>query len=419
MHFSEEFGCSTEARLPEEVSVKNDLQSTRLSHPLYSKMKLFILPLKVIGVYHEPPFEDRSNFEATFGKFYHIFISLISIFNFVRFVPELWKDNVHPGLTYSEIIMCAFNLYCMVGIVLAYSGCSRKKHGLLSFFEHNQKYCNSVASRKLNCVPGNAHIKREVYLALLFSMFHFSICTATQYINAYVFETSEYHISSAPWTSSISVALFVIIVNHHVFLFLHYAVFVSLISRYLQKQFKLLGERFSKMIETECPAQQSGEAVIDEQLYESIRKQHNHLCDSVSHADACFSVYLLVMCLIQIPIIIFLAYQALFSPEGVRTKMTYLSWLTSNSICMGVVTIHAALLNTEIHDFSDKIHRLSALASKTCNDNLISTHMLFLSRLNGPPIGYSVFGFVTITKEVLLTGVGFIFTYFVLLVQFQ
>ncbi|XP_055957041.1 uncharacterized protein LOC130012920 [Patella vulgata] len=44
---------------------------------------------------------------------------------------------------------------------------------------------------------------------------------------------------------------------------------------------------------------------------------------------------------------------------------------------------------------------------------------LFLSKLTGPPIGFTAMGFLTVTKEVILTIFGLYLTYFFLLLQFK
>ncbi|XP_033123659.1 uncharacterized protein LOC117122239 isoform X2 [Anneissia japonica] len=205
---------------------------TREDHHLYSQLKNYMFFMKVIGVFHDPPFVDVGKLESTSWKSWHAIVSLLSVFNFVRYIPEIWKPDFYPGLTYIEIIMSAFFFHCMCIIIAFYVMCS-KKSGFLAFFEHNQKYCNSIDSRILRCVPG-------------------------------------------------------------------------------KKQTKV-----------------------------------------------------------------------------------------------------------EIHDFNDKVYRLTVFSTMPCNNRLIPIHMLFLSRLNGPPVGFSVFGLITINKEVLLTLVGMIFTYFTILVQFE
>ncbi|XP_033123658.1 uncharacterized protein LOC117122239 isoform X1 [Anneissia japonica] len=388
---------------------------TREDHHLYSQLKNYMFFMKVIGVFHDPPFVDVGKLESTSWKSWHAIVSLLSVFNFVRYIPEIWKPDFYPGLTYIEIIMSAFFFHCMCIIIAFYVMCS-KKSGFLAFFEHNQKYCNSIDSRILRCVPGKKQTKVEVNIALAITVVYAAVCLAVLLVFALVLETPDYHIQSAPWTSTASLVITITIGTLVTNAFIAYTFFFCLVCRYLKKQFKLLANTFSEML---LEYENGRCEFVDDQLYVSIRKQHNHLCDSVVKADDCFSVFLLSICSTQIPLIIFLAYQCLFSPGSIDTKFGYIFWLVLNCFFVGSVTIYAALLNSEIHDFNDKVYRLTVFSTMPCNNRLIPIHMLFLSRLNGPPVGFSVFGLITINKEVLLTLVGMIFTYFTILVQFE
>ncbi|XP_033123715.1 uncharacterized protein LOC117122281 [Anneissia japonica] len=388
---------------------------TRADHPLYSQLKNYMFFMKLGGVFHDPPFADVGKLESAFWKSWHAIVSLLSVFNFVRYIPEIWKPDFYPGLIYTEIIMSAFFFHCMCIIIAFYVMCS-KMSGFLAFFEHNQKYCNSIDSRTLRCVPGKKQTKVEVNIAQAITVVCTAACLAILLVFALVFETPDYHSQSAPWTSTASLVITLTIGTLIANAFMSYTFFFCLVCRYLKKQFNLLAKTFSEML---IEYENGRGEFVDEQLYVSIRKQHNHLCDSVVKADDCFSVFILSVCSTQIPLIIFLAYQCLFSPGDISEKFGYIFWLMINCGCVCLVTIHAALLNSEIHDFNNKVYRLTAFSTMPCNNRLIPIHILFLSRLNGPPVGFSVFGLITINKEVLVTLVGMTFTYFTLLVQFE
>ncbi|XP_060070614.1 gustatory receptor for sugar taste 61a-like [Ylistrum balloti] len=149
-----------------------------------------------------------------------------------------------------------------------------------------------------------------------------------------------------------------------------------------------------------------------------IRLKHLQLCKALSILEQDTKYLISVNFITNIFLICFILYQIVGSNSSISALgyVTFSFWLITNFSFITSLSITAAQVNEQAHSpleyifdvEMDQVSRSEALQLQ-----------LFLAKLNGPAIGFTVMGMVTITKELILTLAGLVLTYFFLLLQFN
>ncbi|GFO27965.1 odorant/gustatory chemosensory receptor-like 122 [Plakobranchus ocellatus] len=87
-------------------------------------------------------------------------------------------------------------------------------------------------------------------------------------------------------------------------------------------------------------------------------------------------------------------------------------WLSSNVFIVGLIACHMA----SMHSAGST---LQTIQTANMNQEQFGQLQMFLSKLNGPPMGFTIFGLITVTKELILTLFGLYITYGVVLLQLE
>ncbi|OWF46984.1 gustatory receptor 64a [Mizuhopecten yessoensis] len=186
---------------------------------------------------------------------------------------------------------------------------------------------------------------------------------------------------------------------------------------FLVALFKILSDQFTSYTNVFCKmTKDEGKNVW--QKMKDIRLKHLQLCKAVDILEQDTKYLIAGNYVTNIFLICFIVYQMVASNSAVPVLgyITFSIWLVMNFSIMASLSITAAQVNEEAHSSlqyiydveMDEVSRSEALQIQ-----------LFLSKLNGPAIGFTVMGLITITKEFILTLAGFILTYLFLLLQFN
>ncbi|XP_033735137.1 gustatory receptor for sugar taste 61a-like [Pecten maximus] len=149
-----------------------------------------------------------------------------------------------------------------------------------------------------------------------------------------------------------------------------------------------------------------------------IRLKHLQLCKAVAILEQDTKYLISVNFCTNIFLICFILYQivATNSTISLMGYITFSFWLVMNFSFISSLSITAAQVNEQAHSPLDYIFDVEM-------DDMSRSEalqlQLFLSKLNGPAIGFTVMGLITITKELILTLTGVVLTYFFLLLQFN
>ncbi|XP_021360412.1 gustatory receptor for sugar taste 61a-like [Mizuhopecten yessoensis] len=153
------------------------------------------------------------------------------------------------------------------------------------------------------------------------------------------------------------------------------------------------------------------------QKIKDIRRKHLQLCKAVAILEQDIQFLISGNYVSNIFLICFIVYQLVTSgPLSAMAYVAFSSWLVMNVMVTLTVSIIAAQVNEQAHSPLEHIYDVDMNAASAFESLELQ---MFLSKLNGPAIGFTAMGFVTVTKEFILTLGGIILTYFFLLIQFK
>nr|XP_006812384.1 PREDICTED: uncharacterized protein LOC100367002 [Saccoglossus kowalevskii] len=162
----------------------------------------------------------------------------------------------------------------------------------------------------------------------------------------------------------------------------------------LSRQFKELNKTIAKATEKD--------GTITKCL-EMIRREHQHLCRSVGHADHIFSVIVLVELGLNLPLICFLLYEIIVVsyPFGAFMLTLIVFWLLAICTSVGIVSWFGAVLHESAHAAVHNLHDIS-ISPGTENHRILEVCM-FMAKMNGTPIAITICNLIPLTKEFILT----------------
>ncbi|XP_070555274.1 uncharacterized protein [Ptychodera flava] len=325
-----------------------------------------------------------------------------------------WSRTSYVGeRLFFKVIFCLFTFQCACNAT-AFFFASERMHRMPRFFHHWEDRIQSSSETGANL----KHIKRWSIIftvqAILFVTFHF----LNQSFG--VFGTIELvrnasAVFVAPFPDHPALHVLFIIINifdfaawiFPIFFFIH--ICMILCDRF---------GNFAKRLRLDILRGYKKGGVPSN--VESLRYQHQELCLAVEHSNNGLFTYINAISYgTMLPLACFLLYQLLFSSSykgNVSAILMYVVWLTSIFVNVPVVSWIAAIVNTRAHEPINMTYNIRVEHVK--NDDLMVISM-FLSRLNGHAIGYTVFDLVTLTKPFILTMGGLGVTYFALLAEFE
>ncbi|XP_071092973.1 uncharacterized protein [Haliotis cracherodii] len=147
-----------------------------------------------------------------------------------------------------------------------------------------------------------------------------------------------------------------------------------------------------------------------------IIRRHKHICSLISGYGDSIAYFQFVSFFMSLPLSCFSLHVLLTRMESQTTVVLCTSILVACSVACIVLSVTGVRVNVKAHAALQSVLKISTadLSETTMREVNQST-----SLLTGTTIGYSVYGLFTITPSTLLTIVGTLVTYFVVVLQFR
>lgn len=386
---------------------------------LYKALSPIIKCMEVFGIWHSEAIcpEKRQMKKSALRKIfnsknYSILVMILLWFNWLRFVPAFFVGSgLDPNILYFKVIYIAFLTQCALNQSVIFWTTSKPER-IAAFFDHWEKniQCNPVTAATVCWVRKRAMIFSVI--GVIYVVLH----TLNQSSSVFspvegIFNASQ--IFAAPFIPNPGIHLMIIIINIFNLAVWIYPIFLLIIfTMLLRRQFEELNDRIETSIDS------ASEKGIFPPNFGALRSQHNNLCIAVDKADKGMFTYLNVITYsTMVPLACFLFYNLIFSGGGTRgitAYLMYIVWIISIFINVCVVSWIAALMSSSCHDSTDKIY--NCVTKDITNDQLMQATM-FLSRLNGEPVGFTIYDLVILTKPFILTIGGLAITYYAVIAE--
>ncbi|XP_067655977.1 gustatory receptor 5a for trehalose-like [Haliotis asinina] len=148
---------------------------------------------------------------------------------------------------------------------------------------------------------------------------------------------------------------------------------------------------------------------------EDYRLRHQGLCRVVDVLDDIFMIMIAFILISNIPLCCVILYNLIYTSRHFSILLLNLFWLFFLTFHMTVVAVICAYINMGAHAPLSIIYNIKAEFLKERPLELT----MFLNRLTGNDIGLSALKMFVINRPAILTMIGMLITYFVLLVQFK
>ncbi|XP_013415600.1 uncharacterized protein LOC106177390 [Lingula anatina] len=137
-------------------------------------------------------------------------------------------------------------------------------------------------------------------------------------------------------------------------------------------------------------------------------------------ADGIFSPLTSAWMIVNIALcclILYIFIYYLSKEEDAFLLIANLGWLAVAFGVLGIIAVGGGSVNYQAHASLGEIHDLDL--SNKANENTLLQMQMFLNKLSGDPIGFSAFNMFVIDRPTILTVLGMVLTYFIVLAQFQ
>ncbi|XP_060070613.1 uncharacterized protein LOC132550537 [Ylistrum balloti] len=180
--------------------------------------------------------------------------------------------------------------------------------------------------------------------------------------------------------------------------------------------FTFLGNSFSTLNTNLIRIMEDNDKRISQNI-KDLRRKHLQLCKTVAILEQDTSYLLTGTYVTNVFLICFIVYQMVTAGSWpIYSYVSFSSWVLMNVTVILTISHTAAKVNEKAHSHLEYLYDVDMSQASPFESLELQ---MFLSKLNGPPLGFTVLGFVTITKEFILTLGGIIMTYFFLLLQFK
>ncbi|XP_046582421.1 gustatory receptor family protein 3-like [Haliotis rubra] len=180
------------------------------------------------------------------------------------------------------------------------------------------------------------------------------------------------------------------------------------VSRIIKDQFLVFRQVISKKI-------QEADDHIPERLPE-LRSRYTQLCQAVDSINRTFKWILGISFFLQVFMACFISYQMINRPQEMFTFFANSFWLGGCFLTIILLTRSSSGVHEAAHSLLEDIFHTG---TKNATTELLGQLSLFVFKLTGTSIGFTVINFFVITNEFLLTLIGLFITYFFLLLQFK
>ncbi|XP_070540457.1 uncharacterized protein [Ptychodera flava] len=343
--------------------------------------------------------------KATFLKFYTNLVVVLVWSAFVRYVIGVVVGDIVPThiTTAISVGVWYFQSACNAAICLFHSF---RSHRLLLFF-HNWQTCwqDSLHNTDAELKFPRSWIKKRVCVMLFLSITFVVVATAYPAVGRYgsneALRNETFFVTSRILGSSAD-PFFIVLHCYAAGAWVFPVVPFIIICSVLTHQF----EKVTKKLESSID--HTGRMTY---CLRTLRRQHQTLCRAVNEADDIFSFFILVTLSTSFVLVCFLLHQIL-NGSGTIALMGIV-WFGANTVNIAIICWYTASLHEKAHSPFRYLHNISVLPGKDQHLQL----MLFLSKLQGECIGFTMWGILVPTKEFIIAVLGAFVTYFSLIAQ--
>ncbi|XP_072165926.1 uncharacterized protein [Diadema setosum] len=394
---------------------------TDLDMDFYYCLRPLLLCMQFFGIWHgyivdplhNPP--PKTLFKKIFNsKNYSVVVQIFLWFNAIRYFPSFFTGSLlDPQRLFAKVIFQVFTLQCALNSSVFF-WCLSKPNKVAIFFHHFEVSIQTNPEARVD----PRWLRRGSWvcavIGCIFITIHFLNQGTNTMLPLELFRNNSV-IFSAPMESSYPLQfLFLVIFVYDFAAWVFPLLFFILICLMLSRQFVLLDSRLEKSLRI---ARLDGCFPKD---FEILRRQHEALATAVDTSnDGLFTFVNLVTYMTMAPLACFLLYR-IISPVkyalGITGWVMYWTWIISIFINVIVASWIAALVSDRAHDPRERLFMVNLW--NITNEEIMQMNV-FLNRLSGDPIGYTIFDLVTITKPFILTIGGLLLTYYALISEFQ
>ncbi|KAK6192669.1 hypothetical protein SNE40_004103 [Patella caerulea] len=148
---------------------------------------------------------------------------------------------------------------------------------------------------------------------------------------------------------------------------------------------------------------------------EKLRQRHQGLCRLTEILDESFMAIIAIVYVANVPMSCVILYNIIYHTHSTSLNLFNIFWMVSLILHMSVVSLVCARVNVAAHKPLDELYNISANSLHHQQIQLI----MFMNRLTGSEVGLTAIKMFVINRPTILTVIGMLITYFVLLVQFK
>ncbi|XP_069119291.1 gustatory receptor for sugar taste 64a-like [Argopecten irradians] len=347
---------------------------------------------------------------AAFFKWYSVFMTVLSGLNVARYLPSFWVGvDFVPHLTVSRVTMICWIVQCFLYRLFLLRACW-SSHRLPEYFNFfDQLMTDSCCIHlKPSCMKSRRFL--VVIITLVWLVIVLVSASGIFYMATDV--EPEYMVTICnPFPDKTGVKIAFLIFHT-----IEIGAWTFPVA-FLVTLFRILGDAFSSYTNELCKITKDERAQFWEKM-EDIRVKHLQLCKAMTILNRDTKYLITVNFTTGIFLVCFNLYQMVATNSAIHVLgyVRFSFWLVLNFSFMTSLSVTAANVNEKAHSPLEYIFDVE-MDDVSRSESL--QLQLFLSKLNGPAIGFTVMGLITITKELILTLAGLVLTYFFLLLQFN
>lgn len=368
--------------------------------PLLTSMRLF-------GLYFVRQSEgsgDEKSSKCNAWMIYGIFVVSLLWLNVARMLSVFTSDDTFGMILLTKLLCVIWMIQCAVSQTSFYATCHL---GTLQKLFMKMKLSDGCAF----------YLRRIVIVYTISTWSVIAICSAFFFYG--IFFTGGFMdfmlapiATHAPVSNLLEIPRTVLYILSFYLLAAHMFphAMTYLLATLLSYQFKRVDEDLNR-----CLDSQNGQ-VADADI-EVIRKKHQEISRSVRQIDDCLmfsnaSAFCCQLCGFIILLYTLIFYHSLMDDPVMITVNVF--WMALMTAGLAFTTAGGIRINHYAHAISERVHdiNLMNLPAET-----IGKVNVFLSRLTGDPIGFTVLGIFVIDKNAILTLIGLLITYFLLIVE--
>ncbi|KAK2156865.1 hypothetical protein LSH36_203g01052 [Paralvinella palmiformis] len=348
---------------------------------------------------------DKREWRSIMSQAYSTTILVVLWLNMLRIFSIFIGENTFGYLLFLKVTIVIWHLICTVGCTVMLAACNRRRNNI---WEYLYRCLECSMSEGMLCVRRRVGVMTALaWISVLLNM----ACGFYGFFFTTVFDPLL-----APFHVYVQYAQIARIVYFVIFFYLISAwvfplAFLYAVSCMLSNQFRFDNEIFRKKVREDA-------GVISCHTIREHRRRHNDLCKLTTVADNMMNAYVGCTVGAKSVFLCLMMYNAIWYSEYVSDSMVFivtLFWLCIGLTVTGLILICGALVNHRAHASYTDLHDLN-LEGVTSETALQVT--MLLNRLSGSSIGLTALKMFVIDKPTILTLLGMLLTYFVLILQF-